>query len=143
QVDAAYDLFEREGHAASPVRMRVCCAGEIRLLALAEHILELNEHQASPRAGEIGQNCATELGRIERLSILRKELALVLSRKKSFLDERVEQQLPVAAALHRSCLGGIGIRIEIKTPAPREVTSEPEPFEGRDVVRCCRSRRKG
>src|SRR5215471_11968846 len=143
QISAGDDFFEQARGAAPPIGVLFNCAGKVRLLALADNILELNEHQASPRAREIGQNCANELGGMNGLSVLRKKPSETLRRKKSFLDERLEQQVAITAALCCRYLGFIGFRMEIKTPAPREVTPEPETFERSHVVCRRRSDRKG
>lgn len=42
--------------------------GQIRLLDLAEHILDLNRDQTSAQAAEICEDGGPELGRIDRLA---------------------------------------------------------------------------
>ena len=92
---------------AAPIRMLVGRAGQVGLLRLADQILDLNQHQAGVRAGEIALNRVAERRPIDRLAGFGQELAAVFRRQQPLGDERVEQQAAVPRALGR--LGGRGI----------------------------------
>ena len=63
---------------------------KVRLLAFADNIFELNQHQAGARAREIAQDRVAELGRVSRRSAVREKLTKPLGRKQSLRDERLE-----------------------------------------------------
>ena len=77
--------------------------GRLACSLFADHVLELNQHQPRPRAREIDMDRVAQLGRIDRLAVEEK-FAEALARQQPFADQRLEQQVTVAAAL-----GGLGV----------------------------------
>src|SRR6516164_4345804 len=111
QIGPVDNLFQAAGDAATPVRMGVYRAGKVCLLALADDIFELYQHQTSARAREIGQDRVAQLRRVGWVTALGKKSANTLRCDQHLPDERVEEQATVAAALPLVCLGGIRIGI--------------------------------
>src|SRR6516164_8467510 len=128
------DRFELQGDAATPVWMRVYRAGKVCLLALADDIFKLHQHQASARTREIGQDRVAQLRRVGWITAIGKKSANALRCDQPLADECVEQQATVAAALFLVGVGCMRIGIETKMPAPREIIALPEAPERSQVM---------
>src|SRR6516165_6068030 len=75
QIGPVDNRFEPQGDAAAPVWVSVCRAGKVCLLALADDIFELYQHQTSARTREIGQDRVAELRRVDWITGLGKKSA--------------------------------------------------------------------
>ena len=123
-VGAAGDLLEGAAEAPAPIRVAVGRAGQVRLLALADHVLELHQHQPGARAGEIAQDRLAEFGGVVRLADLGQETIDAVARRSS----------PSPTA-RRAADGGRGARPSIRPLRP------PGPGRARGAgARRCRGR---